>query len=178
MQCQLSWTSVFFSVQRFIRIITTANVLAKNRPSMYQAIFGEPHVSLHMHNWFTHDDTWHRNISTEVLRWIDWAVDTGTMTQLILFASIFNGDEVVDMLRECTDMTTLPVRAQDPYIRQCETVEQPILKLIGAKKNPFSLRFRGRLHNACIDVFSFGREVDLPSLERCVFISRDMLCIA
>ena len=30
----------------------------------------------------------------------------------------------------------------------------------------------------CVNVFSFGREVDLPSLERCVFVSRDMLCIA
>ena len=145
----LTWTSGSFSVQRFIRIITTTNSSAHNAPSMHQAMYGAPEVSLHVHNWFTEDDAWHVALSLEVARWQEWDIAMGTQVQLVLFLSVFNGFDVMDAIHACTTAEQLPIRPSQLYIEQHASVERYLHELIRAGKNPFSLRFRGKLHNAC-----------------------------
>ena len=139
-----------FTVERFRRLVTTQNFGKKLLPSMHQAIFGPPEVSLHVHNWFTSDDQWHRNLSKEVDRWQDLGVDVTTQVQLVAFASTFNGQSVMDALRACPAAADLPIRADRPFALQREAVKEFVFNIMRSGGVPFSLRFRARVHNACL----------------------------
>ena len=147
---EISWDSGSFEVATFLSIIKERNAFVRNKPSMWQAVFGLPALAMHVHNWFTADDAWHEHLKVQVSRWQSWAIDTGTQVQLIAFLSTFNGHGVLEALSLCGAPDDLPILARDNYAQQREKAEKWLLGLLAEGRNVFTPRFRLYQHNSCM----------------------------
>lgn len=134
LQRQIRWHSASFTVKDFQRILSAVNFMAKGRPSMYKAIFGGPHESLHCHNWWLQDDAWFRTLRDLTGKWISWSVSAATIVQLISFACVFNGKDVLEHLRAYCSPSDLPIRHGQMMTEMWGELEAFLSTLLAARK--------------------------------------------
>ena len=71
--------------------------------------------------------------------------------QLVGLASTFNGPCVLKALAGCGTLADLPIRSGEVFATQRESVMEFVSNLLRSGEVPFSVRFRTRLHNTCLD---------------------------
>ena len=106
-----------------------------------------------VHNWHIKGDSAHIDLAAMVQTWLSWLVNVITITQLVAMVSTFNGEAVLDRLRQCAGKVDLPIRNESLLHEQQESMGRFLWECLDAKENVYSVGFKPQAHNACKTYF-------------------------